>query len=142
MRIPFDVGFVFHPGASDEENAVVLRILLEALIACNMVLLERRRVPKLYDSGVIYGRTDVWDSIPDLYKRTYGDCKSLTAARVAELRTAGKPAQPVFRFAQNPQTGRREFHILVQGRKGFEDPSRKMGMEEYHRKQGKWFFPE
>jgi hypothetical protein len=145
MRIPFDIGFAFHPGASDEDNALVLRVLLEMLIACNMIFLRRvggRRIPKLYDAGVIYGRTQVWDSIPDLYVRTYGDCKSLSAALCAELRMAGGSAKPVFRFMQNPQTGRRDFHILVQRGKNFEDPSRRLGMEQYHRERGMWVFPE
>ena len=121
---------------------MVLRVLLEALTACDMIFLKKHRVPGLYDSGVVYGRTQVWDSIPDLYERTYGDCKSLTATRVAELRTKGEDARPVFRFMQNPQTGRRDFHILVQRGKSFEDPSRTLGMEAYHASKGLWFFPE
>jgi len=143
VRIPFDVGFVYHPNASDEDNAVVLGVLLEALIACDMIFLQRYRgrVPSLYDAGVTYGRTKVWDSTPDLYRRKYGDCKSLTAARIAELRLAGKDARPVFRFAPNPQSGGRDFHILVQRGKNFEDPSKTLGMEEYHRQQGLWMFP-
>lgn len=138
MRLPFDIGYVFHPSASDEDNAEVLRLALEFLIGCNMLYLYRfrKRVPYLYDSGVIYDRTTVWDSIPDLYVRQKGDCKSLTGTRIAELRCAGKKAVPVFRFAQNPVTGRREFHILVQTDGGFEDPSKVLGMEEWHRQQG------
>lgn len=139
MRLPFDIGFCYHPDASDEDNAEILRLALEFLIACNMRYLYsfRSQVPTLYNSGVTYDRTTVWDSIPDLYARQRGDCKSLTAARVAELRAAGREAIPVFRFAQNPNTGRREFHILVKtGGKGFEDPSKILGMEEWHRSQG------
>jgi hypothetical protein len=34
-------------------------------------------------------------------------------------------------------SGRREFHILVKtGGKGFEDPSKILGMEEWHRAKG------
>ena len=146
MRIPFDVGYVYHPKASDEDNAMVLRVLLEALIACDIIFFrladsKRVKVPALYDSGVIYGRTKVWDSTPDLYARKYGDCKSLTATRIAELRHAGQDARPVFRFAPNPQRGGRDFHILVQRGKSFEDPSKTLGMEEYHRAKGLWMFP-
>lgn len=146
MRIPFDVGFVYHPHASDECNAMVLGILLEALIACNIVYLRladahKARIPSLYDANVTYGRTKVWDSIPDLYQRHHGDCKSLTAARIAELRHAGQDARPVFRFAPNPQSGGRDFHILVQRGKSFEDPSKTLGMEQYHADQGLWMFP-
>jgi transglutaminase-like putative cysteine protease len=143
LRIPFDLGFVFHPTASDEDNADVLRILLEALVAANIIY--RRgigsRAPSLYKSGVTYGRTKVWDSVPDLYERKYGDCKSLTAARVAELRLAGKPAQPVFRFQLNPRSKQKDFHILVRRGAVFEDPSRELGMEEWHRMNNIWCFP-
>jgi hypothetical protein len=144
LRICFDLGAVFHPQASDEDNALTLQALLEALIATDQVFLRRfgKRVPKLYQSGVRYGRTQVWDSIPDLLARRYGDCKSLTAMYVAELREQGIKARPVFRFARNPQTGQKDFHILVQVGKGFEDPSRKLGMDEYHRSRGMWLFPQ
>ena len=68
MRICFDLGAVFYPGASDEDNALALQAMLEALIAVDRVYLRRygRAVPKLYASGVRYGRTVVWDSVPDL----------------------------------------------------------------------------
>lgn len=75
MRVCFDLGDVFHPGASDEDNALSLQALLECLIAINRVYLRHHsRTPKLYQSGVRYGRTQVWDSIPDLLTRRYGDC--------------------------------------------------------------------
>lgn len=144
MRICLDIGGVFYPGASDEDNALALQALLEALIAINRVYLRRYkgRVRKLYQSGVRYGRTQVWDSIPDLITRHYGDCKSLTAMYVAELREAGEQTRPVFRFARNPQTGQKDFHILVQRGRMFEDPSRKLGMVEYHQARGLWLFPQ
>lgn len=88
----------------------------------------------MYDSGVKYGRTEQWDNILALYKRGIGDCKSLTAALVAEYYIQGIKAKPVFRSANNWQGGR-NYHILVlvPGRNGidkkeFEDPSRKLGM--------------
>jgi hypothetical protein len=144
VRICFDLGAVFHPGASDEDNALALQAMLEALIAIDRLYLKRyrRSTPTLYKSGVRYGRTQVWDSIPDLLTRRYGDCKSLSAMFVAELREAGKSARPVFRFAVNPQTGQKDFHILVQCGKHFEDPSRKLGMDAYHASRGLWLFPQ
>ena len=33
MRLPFDIGFCYHPDASDEDNAEILRLALEFLIA-------------------------------------------------------------------------------------------------------------
>lgn len=153
MRICTDVGFVFHPGASDDDNAEVLRLFLENLIAINRVYLRRNpKTPPLYKAGVVYHRTNVWDSIPDLYVRRKGDCKSLTAALIAQLRERGIAASPEFRFLRNPQSGRTEYHILANrdtksgifGRRkmGREDPSRVLGMDEYYRRRGLWVFPE
>lgn len=142
MRICFDLGGVFYDGSSDEDNALALQQLLEMLIGINRLYLRRFDTPKLYESGVRYGRTQVWDSIPDLLVRRYADCKSLTAMRIAELREGGTDARPVFRFAVNPQTGRKDFHILVQVGNRYEDPSRKLGMEQYHARRGIWMFPQ
>lgn len=145
MRISLDIGGVFYPGAPDEDNAIALQALLEALISVNRVYLRRfrGRVPKLYDAGVVYRRTQVWDSVPDLIARRYGDCKSLTAMRVAELREDGENAKPVFRFARNPYTGAKDFHILVQRGNGqYEDPSARLGMGRYYAQQGIAVFPQ
>lgn len=143
MRISFDLGGVFYPGASDEDNALALQALLEALVAVDRVYIRRygRNVPALYNSGVRYGRTQVWDSIPDLITRRYGDCKSLSAMRVAELREKKQDAKPVFRFMVNPRSGQKDFHILVQTGAKFEDPSRILGMEEYYKRRNEWCFP-
>lgn len=104
---------------------------MEALISINLVYLELHpETPKLTSSafGVVYGRTNDWLSIPALYARRFGDCKSLTAMRVAEHRIRGKNANPVFRSRKN-ETGGTDFHILVQiGVDSFEDPSKECGM--------------
>jgi hypothetical protein len=144
VRISLDLGGVFYPNAPDEDNALALQALLEALVAINRVYIRRykRGVPKLYNAGVRYGRTQVWDSIPDLITRRYGDCKSLSAMLVAERREEGKLAKPVFRFMNNPRNGQKDFHIIVQTGAGFEDPSRILGMEEYHRRRNEWIFPQ
>ena len=132
MIISLDLPHVFYPGSNPREDAFALRIMLDTLIRLNMAFLRDHRVPNLYDSGVRYGRTQVWDTIPALYRRTYGDCKSLTAALVAERRFAGKAAEPVFRWIQNPD-GSKDYHILVGiGRGQFEDPSKILGMNQYN----------
>lgn len=110
--------------------------MLDCLIRIDVAYLKfaQTRIPRLYASGVRYGRTEIWDSTPALYKRKYGDCKSLTAALVAEYFLQGIEAAPVFRFAINKRMVR-NYHILVQvprmngyDKKLFEDPSRKLGM--------------
>lgn len=114
------------------ENAEALHALLRCLTAINVEYHKNRigQVSRLYDSGVIYKRTVVWDSIPALYARRYGDCKSLTCALVAEYTIMGIFAKPVFRFLprdMSPTQGE-VFHILVQTPNGFEDPSKVLGM--------------
>jgi len=76
---------------------------------------------------VRYGRTKLWEPIPALYARGYGDCKSVATARIAELRRQGIEAKPVFRWVERPG-GIRDFHILVQKGDEFEDPSKILGM--------------
>jgi hypothetical protein len=64
-----------------------------------------------------------------LYWQKYGDCKSLAATRIAELRDAGKKADMAFRF--KPGSNGTMYHILVQtSAGGFEDPSKVCGMPE------------
>jgi hypothetical protein len=129
MQITINLPHVFSPGSTPVENAPVLQALLEALIAINRDFLKRRPwCPRLYDTSVYYARTYWWEPIPALYLRGFGDCKSLAAALIAEYRNAGIPAKPVFRWSENPQTGSRDFHILVQTANGFEDPSKVKGM--------------
>jgi transglutaminase superfamily protein len=143
MRIPFDVAGVFYPGSSDEDDALALQALMEALVTIDRVYLRRfPQSPRLEQSGVRYARTNEWQSVPDLLHRGYGDCKSLTAMHVAELRNAGMKAKPVFRLAINPQTGRKEFHILTQAGAAFIDMSRRLGMEQFHAQNGLWLFPQ
>ena len=130
MEITFDLPHVFHPEASQVENALVLNKLLEMLIAVNLDYLRFHSVPTLYRSGVRYAKTQKWLSIPALYRDGLGDCKSLTAALVAEYRNNRVFANPVFRFIENKKKGNGilDFHILVQTSTGFEDPSKVLGM--------------
>lgn len=134
----FDIPFAFYPNASDENNANALSELLTCLTASDRVFREfHPNYPPLYSSGVYYNRTTVWDSLPALYERGFGDCKSLTAARVAELDPS--IARPVFRFSPRTDgSGEKDFHILVQrsdiGDPPFEDPSKALGMTDDERR--------
>lgn len=128
MNIVYELPHVFHPKARKVENARALRVMLECLIALDRAYLLDHSVRPLYRAGVIYGRTRPWLTIPALYARGYGDCKSLSAALIAEYREAGIPCKPVFRWIQNRRTGFRDFHILVQTDSGYEDPSKVLGM--------------
>lgn len=127
MHITFNLPQVFHADADKVENAYALRALLDCLININIAYLRIHETPDLYHAGVKYGRTQLWESIPALYARGYGDCKSLTAALVAERRLEGFAAEPVFRFNSNVD-GSTDYHILVRTNDGYEDPSKVLGM--------------
>jgi hypothetical protein len=137
VEILYNLPHVFHPNSNREENAYVLRLSLDYLISIDeCFLFYRPRTPPLYQAGVVYRRDDTWLPISMLYLQKYGDCKSLAAARIAELHKAGIEARPVFRFVPRPD-GWTDYHILVQvvpgstpyaSKDGFEDPSRILGM--------------
>jgi len=131
----FDMPALFCIGSTPVQDGAALNTLLEGLIALNAAYLERHSVSPLYVTDVTYGRTDIWDTIPALYgpkpppigPRPYGDCKSLSAALVAEYRKQGVACMPVFRWIRTP-LGIKDYHILVLTDKGFEDPSKIKGM--------------
>jgi hypothetical protein len=139
MRLDYDMPHVFHPQSHAEDNARALDASLEYLISLDQIFLDRYpQTPPLYRLGVRYGRTKIWDTIPALMLRGYGDCKTLTAARVAELRRQGFDARPVHRWIMpQGEDGPTDFHILVLtnatgptiNREGWEDPSKVLGME-------------
>lgn len=114
---------------------------MACLVRLNVAFLKHHTVPGLYRSGVVYGRTTIWDTIPALYAKRYGDCKSLAAALCAQyllgldpdgrngaqLPEGPQQCKPVFRWNPNLQGGR-DFHILVLTPYGYEDPSKRLGM--------------
>lgn len=130
--IVFTVVDAFDKRSLATKNAIALSALMRCLTDLDSLYLELRaakgdHVPFLYDTPVYYERTIVWDTIPALYARGFGDCKSLAACRVAELRRIGIPCQVVFRFDANANMTM--FHILVMHEDGtFEDPSKVKGM--------------
>lgn len=134
MDVCFSFEHVFNDQSTDVENSFVLKALLDCLIQINLAYLKRNRVSRLYSAGVRYNRTHKWYPIPELYQRGNGDCKSLTAALVAEYAVQGIQSKPVFRFYRD-KDGSNKFHILVMvpGQNGyekklFEDPSKRLGM--------------
>jgi len=126
--IVFTVDRAFDRRSSANANAKALEALMVALTDLSSLYLRCfPDTPALYDSGVYYRRTEIWDTVPALYARGFGDCKSLAACRVAELRRQGYACRPVFRFATGPSMTM--FHILVMHSDGtFEDPSKILGM--------------
>lgn len=114
-------------------NARTLKVLIRNLIELNLIYLDEaprlgHAVPPLYASGVVYDRTSWWEPIPALYSRGFGDCKSLTAAWIAQQRKRGVQCTDVHRWVENADGGT-DYHILVYlGGSTFEDPSKRLGM--------------
>ncbi len=133
--IVFTIDGAFDKRSLAGKNALALEALMNCLTDLDSLYLKYKpdTIP-LYESPVYYERTTIWDTIPALYGRGYGDCKSLAACRVAELRAHGVNCRPVFRFDSNEDMTM--FHILVlrfdwmaQGiAEPFEDPSKVKGM--------------
>jgi hypothetical protein len=132
--IPFELSHEFSPGSTSEENSFALRVLLISLIALDRGYLRNHpRTPSLYASGVVYVRTPLWLTTEAMYRKGFGDCKSLAAALIAERAQEGIECRPVFRDIRRSDGGL-DFHILVQCPDGtYEDPSKVCGMEEYQR---------
>lgn len=133
----FKLPHVFKPGANPIDNAYTLRALLDGLTEINRAYLDYHpNTPALYQSGVRYGRTQLWEPIPALYGRRLGDCKSLSAALIAEKNRNGEAAKPVFRFRERRDKTGTDYHILVMTDEGWKDPSKVLGMG---RDENAWF---
>lgn len=152
MEITYNLPYVFNPECSQVDNAYALRAMLDLQVALGLAYLQYYAAPPLYASGVVYGRTKIWEPLPSLmlankHSRRDGkmiiweplgvsggarraDCKSLAPALCAEYQHQGIEARCVHRF--NPRSdglGYLDFHILVElGDGSYEDPSRKLGM--------------
>jgi hypothetical protein len=100
----------------------VLERALEGLVAIDEWLLQRGLVPRLYASGVKYRWKlpgNGWDHAAIVAARGSGDCKDVSAWRVAEQRLAGLDAWPHI-----IHTGGRNYHVQVRYADGrIEDPS-------------------
>lgn len=130
MDITFNILHAFSPASTPDEDAHALRSLLDCMVQLNLGYLRRHPTKALYRSGVFYKRTTIWEPIPALYARGFGDCKSLSAALIAEYMLKGIACAPVFRWVRQPD-GRKDFHILVMLPDGnWEDPSKTLGMNQ------------
>lgn len=129
--VVFTIDRAFGRRSSNLVNAAALETLLACLTELNSIWLKyHSNHVALYDSPVYYKRTLIWDTIPALYARGFGDCKSLTACLVAELRRRGIWCRPVFRHMASVNSTM--FHILVMLSDGsWDDPSKVKGMLTY-----------
>jgi hypothetical protein len=130
VKVVFDGGLLEHVGP--KETAKVLTVLLRALVECNLDYLEKHpETPHPYRAGIQYQREESgerWKSIPKILRDGEGDCEDLAAYLAAYWAFHGqKPVRVVVRWRQMPSGGRL-YPVLVKGQKGYEDPSKRLGM--------------
>ncbi len=107
--------------------------LLNLLTAIDVWALRTGRYPSLYSGAVRYERepkgSEVWQSIPILFRHGIGDCEDLACACAAEYRVRrGVKARPWLSFKRKPGGGRL-FHVVTRLPGGrIEDPSKRLGM--------------
>jgi hypothetical protein len=106
--------------------------LVELVARQNRYLMRRgaRRIPPLYDSGVVY-RQDPWDprfqhfpGVLTILERGYSDCKGLVPWRLAELRQAHPERLYAVRVYPRRRPDGIELHLQIEGPDFVEDPSR------------------
>ena len=101
----------------EDRHFVPIVLAIEAMISVNLWHIRRglaramqgkgEPVPPLFASGVRYqedppGRED-WRDCLAVLKRGVADCDQLVSWRVAELRAAGIPAEPIIKWQQVPK---------------------------------------
>lgn len=126
MNIPIRIHTVAHSRRD-------LVFMLNRLVDLNRYLYRTRKLPPLYASGVRYVReredyvsarpVEDWQAVDVLYQNRAGDCEDLAAARCAELRNMGLPAN--IRLTRRG----RIWHVTVRVGNKVEDPSRRLGMQ-------------
>jgi hypothetical protein len=131
MRVLFDGGLLENKMGA-KKTAEIITLLLRALVESNLDYLARTpNAPHPYRAGVRYKREEGeerWKSIPKIIEDGEGDCEDLASYLAAYLVHKGvRPVSLVVRWYQRP-FGSRLFHILVRGPRGYEDPSRRLGM--------------
>jgi hypothetical protein len=107
----------------------ILTYLVEVLITADRgYLRDYPNTPALYQAGVRYFfNRDRWQDIPACLARRTGDCKDLSAWRIAELREHGEAANVDVQVRQ--QGNLTIYHIrVIRGDGSIEDPSRILGM--------------
>lgn len=115
---------------SSDETALVIGDVLETLIARNRRFLTTfPMTPRVYLSGVKYrANPGQWLDIPSLVSLRFGDCKDLSAWRIAELREMGEEARA--HVVIHERRAGTLYHVQVRRAGGaLEDPAKRAGMQ-------------
>lgn len=110
-----------------EEAASCIASFVEALASVDALYLMRHpKTPTLYKAGISYAADEPWRDVPALLESRRGDCKSLVAWRIAELRGLGYTA--LVHVVYTARLNEDLFHVQVRRKDRLEDPSRFLGM--------------
>lgn len=112
-----------------DSRASVVANIVETLVSANIEHARHGRLPSLARSKVRYGPAIMWSDALGIERAGVGDCKGLSAWRIAELRQAGIDAR--VHIEVSVLDGRDDLHVKVRTPSGFEDPSVDKGMNEY-----------
>lgn len=119
-RVTFDSSLFSPQGADREESHATLQLYLDTLVEANCIIMARRQLPLLYESGVRYQAEprghENWQDVLCVLKRKRADCEDLSAVRAAELRKRFLVAlaRAIFTFWQHPTTLEQRYHCLTQ----------------------------
>lgn len=112
-----------------ERVAGCLAAFVEALTRLDIAYLELHpETPRLYLSNVRYAEVPRWQDVPSLLQSGRGDCKSIVAWRLAEMRGSDPNASihVVHRIIGQED----HLHVLIRRSDDrLEDPSVKLGMK-------------
>lgn len=99
--------------------ASAVRHLLYGLTKVNLAYLQRHKVPSLYHTGVRYrpeppGSVEMFDDIPTVLGRGWGDCDDLAPFRLAQLWKEGETgARLRIRWVREKWDSPRLFHVNI-----------------------------
>jgi hypothetical protein len=139
-RATFEFG-IYNGDADGKDAALSMRATehgCDFLFRCDVdyLLAYGNAVPRFYDAGLRYKSPedacggDIWQDIPTLLGRRYGDCKDLSCFRAADLVVRQKvDARPIVKRRFYP-SGFALYHVVVLLPNGdIEDPSKILGMD-------------
>ena len=125
----FEVSAI-HPSMPDELLIQLNQAQVEALALINEVLLEWYDIPSIYELKPRYfnDKVERWRDIGGVLKDMKGNCKDLTAWRLAELRKRGVGCHAES-IVERLSKRKLRFHTYVRlDNGGFEDPAKRLGM--------------
>lgn len=123
MKLQFDLRSL--ETATAEQKAFIIGNMVEALVNVNTAyIIANPETPPIYLAGVSYDPWFEWLDIPALLLAHKGDCKSIVAWRIAEMRYQGISAK--VHVIVTTICGVDTFHVKVDSNGVLEDTSTRL----------------